>query len=153
MLVAVFENHDHIRRRRCDVAGKEGDVLDQGLKYMVIAVFTYLIFLCVIRLVLGKQYKAKSFLIDIIGILAVFGSFIIIKYKSTLKLPEFLVYVLPFLLTVLLPPLVLKMNSDQILKYLVLSVLAVPIIHLFFAFFVGWGDLLPFIRIPSLWTL
>lgn len=127
--------------------------MDQGLKYMVIAVFTYLIFLCVIRLVLGKQYKAKSFLIDIIGILAVFGSFIIIKYKSTLKLPEFLVYVLPFLLTVLLPPLVLKMNSDQILKYLVLSVLAVPIIHLFFAFFVGWGDLLPFIRIPSLWTL
>jgi len=127
--------------------------LDQGFKYMVIAAFTYLIFLCVIRLVLGKQYKAKSFLIDIIGILAVFGSLIVVKYKSALKLPEFLVYVLPFLLTVLLPPLALKMNSDQILKYLVLSVLAVPVIHLFFAFFIGWGDLLPFIRIPSLWTL
>lgn len=127
--------------------------MDQGFKFMVMAVFTYLIFLCVIRLVLGKQYKAKSFLIDIIGILAVFGSFILAKYRSFLKLPGFLVYILLFLLTVLLPPLALKMKSDQVLKYLALGVLAVPVIHLFFSFFVGWGDLLPFIRIPSLWTL
>ena len=53
--------------------------MDPGFKFMVMVAFTYLIFLCVVRLVLGKQYKAKTFLIDIIGILGVFGSFIISK--------------------------------------------------------------------------
>ena len=120
---------------------------------MVMVAFTYLIFLCVIRLVLGKQYKSKSFLIDIIGILVVFGGFIISKYNNILKLPGYLHYALPIALTVLLPPLALRMKSHQVLKYLALSILAVPFVHIVFSFFVGWGDLLPFIRIPSLWTL
>ncbi|MDI9514620.1 MAG: hypothetical protein GX384_01790 [Clostridiaceae bacterium] len=127
--------------------------MDPGFKFMVMVAFTYLIFLCVVRLVLGKQYKAKSFLIDIIGILVVFGSFIISKYNNILKLPGYLHYALPIALTVLLPPLALRMKSHQVLKYLALSILAVPFVHIVFSFFVGWGDLLPFIRIPSLWTL
>lgn len=127
--------------------------LDQGFKFMVMAVFTYLIFVCVIRLVLGRQYKAKSFLIDIVGIVVVFGSFLISKYGNFLKLPGYLYYGLPVVLTVFLPPLALKMKSEQVLKYLALSILTVPFVHIFFSFFVGWGDFLPFIKIPSLWTL
>lgn len=127
--------------------------MDRGLKYMVIAVFAYLVFLCVIRIVMGRQYKAKSFLADIVGILAVFGSFILAKYNDAIKLPAYLNYILSAALIILLPPLGLKMKSDQVLKYLVLVILAVPFIHVFFAFFVGWDDLLPFFRIPSLWTL
>lgn len=127
--------------------------MDQGFRFMVIAVFTYLIFLCIVRLVLGKQYRTKPFLIDIVGILTVFGSIVISKYNNLLKLPDFLRYVLPALLTVLLPPLALKMKSDQVLKYLVLSIIAVPFVHIFFSFLIGWGDLLPFIKIPSVWSL
>lgn len=117
------------------------------------AAFAYLIFLCVIRIVLGRQYKAKSFLADIIGIAAVFGSFILGKYDSVVRLPFYLNYILPAVLMIFLPPIALRMKSDQVLKYLVLIILAVPFIHIFFSFFAGWGDLLPFIRIPSIWSL
>lgn len=127
--------------------------MDQGFRFLVIAVFTYLIFLCVIRIVLGKQYKAKPFLIDIIGIVTVFGSFLVTKYGNFLELPPYIYYALPAVLTVCVPPLTLRMKSDQVLKYLALSIVAVPFIHLFFSFFLGWGDLVPFIKIPSLWTL
>jgi hypothetical protein len=127
--------------------------LDQGLRYIIMAAFAYLIFLCVIRIVLGRQYKAKSFLADIIGIAAVFGSFILGKYDSVVRLPFYLNYILPAVLMIFLPPIALRMKSDQVLKYLVLIILAVPFIHIFFSFFAGWGDLLPFIRIPSIWSL
>lgn len=122
-------------------------------RFLVMAAFTYLTFLYVIKLVLGSQFKAKPFLINIIGMLSVYGSLLISKYGNFLKLPVYLYYILPVLLTVFLPPLALKMKSDQTLKYLLLSVLAVPFIHLFFAFFIGWGDFVPFIKIPSLWNI
>lgn len=127
--------------------------MDQSFRFIVIAAVTYLAFLSVIRLVLGSQYKAKSFFINVIGILTVFGSLLVSLYGNFLKLPVWLHYVLPAVLTILLPPLALKMKSDHILKYLIFSVLAVPAVHIFFSFFFGWNDLTPFIRIPSLWQL
>lgn len=127
--------------------------MDQSFRFMIMTAVTYLAFLCVIRLVVGSQYKAKSFLINIIGMLTVYGSFLITHYGNFLKLPGFLYYVLPLLLTVFLPPLSLKLKSDQTLKYLAFSILAVPLIHLFFSFFFGWGEFLPFLKVPSLWNI
>lgn len=127
--------------------------MDNAFRFLIMAVVTYLTFLCVIRLVLGNQYKSKSFLINIIGIFTVFGSFIISRYNDILKLPGFLYYILLILLTVFLPPLSLKMKSDQTLKYIALGVVAVPLLHLLFSLLLGWGEYLPFIKIPSLWEL
>jgi len=114
---------------------------------------TYMVFLLVVRISLGNQYKAKSFLINIIGILTVFGSFIISRYNEILKLPVFVYYILIILLTVFLPPLSLKMKSDQTLKYLAVGVVSIPLLHLVFSLLLGWGDILPFIKLPSLWEL
>lgn len=128
-------------------------MMDQGFRFLVIAVFTYLIFLCVIRIVLGKQYKTKSFLIDIVGIVTVYGSFLISKYGNFMKLPAFLYYALPLVLSICIPPLALRMKSDQVLKYLALGILVIPFVHIFFSLFFGWGDMVPFVRIPSLWSV
>ncbi len=127
--------------------------MDQSFRFVVMTAVTYLAFLCVIRLVIGSQYKAKSFLINVIGMVTVYGSFLIAHYGNFLKLPAFLYYLLPLVLTIFLPPLSLKMKSDQTLKYLAFSILAVPLIHFFFSFFLGWGEFLPFLRIPSLWNI
>ncbi len=127
--------------------------MDQSFRFVVMTAVTYLAFLCVIRLVIGSQYKAKSFLINVIGMVTVYGSFLIARYGNFLKLPAFLYYLLPLVLTIFLPPLSLKMKSDQTLKYLAFSILAVPLIHFFFSFFLGWGEFLPFLRIPSLWNI
>ncbi len=127
--------------------------MDQAFRFLIMAAVTYIAFLCVIRLIIGSQYKAKSFLINIIGMITVYGSFLISRYGNFLKLPVLLYYVFPVLLTVFLPPLALKMKSDQTLKYLAFSLLAVPVIHLVFSFLLGWGEFLPFIKIPSLWNI
>ncbi|NLX63758.1 MAG: hypothetical protein GX022_03110 [Clostridiaceae bacterium] len=127
--------------------------MDNAFRFLIMAAVTYLAFLCVIRIVMGSQYKSKSFLINIIGMLTVYGSLIIGRYNDVLKLPGFLYYILLILLTVFLPPLSLKMKSEQTLKYFALGVVAVPLLHLLFSLLLGWGDFLPFIQIPSLWEL
>lgn len=127
--------------------------MDQSFQFIVMAAVTYLAFLCVIRIIMGSQYKAKSFLINVIGMVTVYGSLLISRYGNFLKLPIYIYYIIPVLLTVFLPPLSLKMKSDQTLKYLGYSLLAVPVIHLLFSFLLGWGEFLPFIKIPSLWNI
>lgn len=127
--------------------------MDQAFRFLIMASVTYMAFLCVIRLVMGSQYKSKSFLINIIGMLTVFGSFILSRYSAVLKLPGFLYYILLLLLTVFLPPLALKMKSEQTLKYFALGIVAVPLLHLLFSLVLGWGEYLPFIKVPSLWEL
>jgi len=127
--------------------------VDHSFRILVMSAVTYMVFLLVVRISLGNQYKAKSFLINIIGILTVFGSFIISRYNEILKLPVFVYYILIILLTVFLPPLSLKMKSDQTLKYLAVGVVSIPLLHLVFSLLLGWGDILPFIKLPSLWEL
>lgn len=127
--------------------------MDHSFRILVMSAVTYMVFLLVVRISLGNQYKAKSFLINIIGILTVFGSFIISRYNEILKLPVFVYYILIILLTVFLPPLSLKMKSDQTLKYLAVGVVSIPLLHLVLSLLLGWGDILPFIKLPSLWEL
>ena len=112
---------------------KGGTLMDQSFQFIVMAAVTYLAFLCVIRIIMGSQYKAKSFLINVIGMVTVYGSLLISRYGNFLKLPIYIYYIIPVLLTVFLPPLSLKMKSDQTLKYLGYSLLAVPVIHLLFS--------------------
>ncbi|NLM73071.1 MAG: hypothetical protein GX184_03455 [Clostridiaceae bacterium] len=125
--------------------------MDQAFRLLVIVAVLYLVFLCVIRLVMGTVYKSKSFLINIIGIITVFGGFILSRFGEYLKLPDYIYYIVPVLLIVLLPPLSLNMKTDQTLKYLIFFVVSVVLIHVLFSLLVGWKDLLPFIKIPSLW--
>jgi hypothetical protein len=127
--------------------------VDQSFRILVMAAVTYMVFLCVVRIAMGNQYKARSFLINIIGILTVFGSFIIIHGNEILKLSALVYYILIILLTVFLPPLSLKMKSDQTLKYIAVGIVAIPLLHLLFSLLLGWGDILPFIPLPSLWDL
>lgn len=127
--------------------------MDQAFRFLVMAAITYIAFLCVIRLVLGTQFKTRSFLINIIGMITVYGSMLISRYGNFLKLPAYLYYALPLLITVFLPPLSLKMKSDQTLKYFAFSLITVPILHFCFSFLLGWGEFLPFIKIPSLWNI
>lgn len=125
--------------------------MDQALRFIILATASYFLFLCVIRIILGTAYKAKSFRINLIGIVTVFGSFIIGHFGEQLKLPDYIVYIVPVLLIVLLPTLSLNMKTNQILKYLVFFLVSILLLHLLFSLLIGWNELLPFIKVPSLW--
>jgi hypothetical protein len=60
---------------------------------------------------------------------------------------------IPMLMTVILPPVILKFRAQKIIYYLVLSFLSAPFIHAFFSFLLGWTEYMPFWKIPFIGDL
>jgi hypothetical protein len=115
--------------------------------------FSLLIFFAVIRIVLsGKEFMIKRKTIILLSFVVVVIGMIMGKYGAMIELPWWIYYPVPMLMTVLLPPLMLKLNRRKTGLYLLLSFLSAPFIHFIFSFFLGWNEYMPFWKIPSLTT-
>ena len=98
-----------------------------------------LVFFLVIRAVLpGQEFRQKKYTIGLLSLLVVVVGMLFGKYGATWGLPWWVYYPIPMLITVLLPPFVLKLKKIKTFLYLVLSFLSAPFIHIFFSFFFGW---------------
>ena len=75
------------------------------------------------------------------------------KFGQNGGLPWWIYYTAPMLVTVLVPPIVFRMNPRETLTYLGLAFLSTPLIHAVFSLFLGWKDYMPFINIPAMWEL
>ena len=84
-----------------------------------------------------------SFVVVVIGML-------LGKYGARVGLPWWVYYPVPMLITVLLPPAVLKFDRPKTIVYLIMSVVSAPLIHICFSFFLGWKEYMPFWNIPSI---
>lgn len=126
--------------------------MDLSVRFLIMAAISYIVFLGTVRIVMGSQYKSKSFLINIIGMLAVYGSFVLKLYKGSIK-PSIIYYILIILLLIFMPPLSLKMKSPQTLKYCALAIIAIPVLHLLFSLLLGWNNLLPNFPLRSIWDI
>ena len=112
------------------------------------------VFVLMLRLVLPKQeFWGKNRAIGWLALVVVVGGMLFGKYGLLLGLPWWLYYPIPMLVTVLLPPLVLKLNKQKTAAYLVLSFLSAPFIHVLFSFLLGWPEYMPFWKIPSVSSL
>lgn len=113
-----------------------------------------LLFFLIVRIVLTKKefvtHLKKIFLLALVVVVfgMTFG-----KYGATYGLPWWIYYPIPMLVTVFLPPIILKLNKTQTITYLLLSFLSAPFIHLLFSFFLGWTEYMPFWKIPFIGTL
>jgi len=115
---------------------------------------SFLLFFAVFRLVLSKEeFTSKKTQLVTLSFLVVVAGMLFGKYSATFGLPWWIYYPVPMLVTVLLPPLILKMNKRKTLYYLLLSFLSAPFIHAFFSFFFEWTEYMPFWKIPSLKSL
>jgi hypothetical protein len=56
--------------------------------------------------------------------------------------PWWIFYAVPALITLAVPPLVLRMSTRELLVYLPLAVLMAPVIHVCFSLF-GWHEYMP----------
>jgi hypothetical protein len=122
--------------------------------FPVMILFSLLIFFAVIRLVLSKEeFRLKRNKILLLSFIVVVIGMLMGRYGAKFSLPWWVYYPVPMLMTVLLPPVVLKMNSSKTIRYLILSFLSAPFIHFFFSFFIGWKEYMPFWEIPSLESL
>jgi hypothetical protein len=113
-----------------------------------------LVFFLIIRLLLPKQeFAAKLKQISLLAFIVVVLGMIFGKYGATYGLPWWVYYPIPMLMTVLLPPIILKLKRTPTIIYLLLSFLSAPFIHVLFAFFLGWTEYMPFWKIPYVGTL
>lgn len=127
---------------------------DTILHFPIMIFASFLLFYLVIWIASERQDFIKkikhTFILSIIVVVVgmLFG-----KYGANWKLPWWIYYPVPMLLNVLLPPVVLKMNAKKTALYLFLSFLSAPLIHLFFSFFLGWTEYMPFWKVPSIKTI
>ena len=108
-----------------------------------------IVFFIVIRTVLSKEQFAKKYIsIILLSILVVIIGMLFGRYGAIWGFKWWIYYPIPMLMTVLLPPIVLKLNTKKAILYLVLSFLSAPLIHVLFSFFIGWTEYMPFWKIP-----
>jgi hypothetical protein len=111
-------------------------------------------FLVLLRLVLGRDvFRRRIVAVGIVAVIVVVAGMLFGKYGLQFGLPWWLYYPIPALVTILLPPLVFRMGPRRTILYLVLAALSAPLIHVLFAFFLGWNEYMPFIPVPSLASL
>ena len=117
--------------------------------FPIMMLASLVIFYFIIRSVVGKSnFNEKIKLIVILSLFVVVIGMLFGKYGAQMGLKWWIYYPLPMLMTVFLPPIVLKMGVRKTMLYLFLSFLSAPIIHVSFSFFLGWSEYMPFWKIP-----
>ncbi|MDX1428808.1 MAG: hypothetical protein R3282_00915 [Rhodothermales bacterium] len=128
--------------------------MEAWIRFPVFVLVSYVIFGAIICLVLRRSRPAHLIRSVLwIGLIVIVGGMTFAKFGQNAGWPWWIYYTVPMLLTVLLPPVYFKMGRREVLEYLILSFLSAPFVHLFFSFFVGWKDYMPFIQVPSLWEV
>lgn len=117
--------------------------------FPIMILVSFVLFLVIILMVVGKsQFARQKSVIYVLSLLVVVIGMLFGKYGAQWGLPWWVYYPIPMLMTVLLPPIVLKMNTKQTIFYLVLSFMSAPLIHTLFSFFLGWQEYMPFWDVP-----
>lgn len=111
-------------------------------------------FTLLLRVILGRAlFSQRRVAVAVVVLVVVVVGMLIGKYGLLFGLPWWIYYPVPALATVLVPPLVFAMSARRTICYLVLAALSAPLIHVLFAFFLGWNEYMPFIPIPSLGSI
>ncbi|MBK9985293.1 MAG: hypothetical protein IPP15_23635 [Saprospiraceae bacterium] len=122
--------------------------------FPIMIVASLLIFFVIMRIVLSKNdFKIKRNQFFFLSLIVVVFGMLFGKYGATYKLPWWIYYPIPMLMTVILPPIVLKLSTRKTILYLGLSFLSAPFIHAIFSFFLGWTEYMPFWKIPFVGNL
>lgn len=122
--------------------------------FPIMIIASIAIFFLIIRIVVPKNdFKLKRKQIFLLSLIVVVFGMLFGKYGATYGLPWWFYYPIPMLITVFLPPLVLKLKRQMVITYLLLSFLSAPLIHALFSFFVGWTEYMPFWEIPFIGDL
>jgi hypothetical protein len=122
--------------------------------FPIMIVASLLIFLLIIRILLTKnEFVAKRKQVLILSLIVVVLGMTFGKYGAIYGLPWWIYYPIPMLLTVMLPPIILRLNKLKTINYLILSFLSAPFIHFLFSFFLGWTEYMPFLKIPFIGTI
>jgi hypothetical protein len=120
-----------------------------GIGIFLVNVFVALVvFIGLLIFTLRSRSQRPVFRILILALIVVVCGMSFARFTYGLKLPWWIFYGLPALITFVLPPLVLRMSGHELLLYVPLAILMSPVIHIFFSFFFGWHDYMPLFYVP-----
>lgn len=125
--------------------------MTEAQRFPLFILVSLVVFFAILRFVTRKRSERPP-LIAVLGTAAVVvvGGMIFAKYGQNAGWPWWIYYTVPALVTLVVPPVVLRFSTGELLQYLVLAALSSPAIHVLFSFFLGWHDYMPFFRVPSL---
>lgn len=133
----------------------QGAVLNTEWHFPYMIVASLALYIGLLRLILGGSVFARRIrTVLLVSLVVVVGGMLFGKYGATaFNLPWWIYYPVPALMTIVLAPVLLRMNLRKALLYVLLSAASAPLIHCLFAFFLGWNEYMPFIPVPSLASL
>jgi hypothetical protein len=111
------------------------------------------VFVALLRLVMRRRHGWARQRTVVTALVVVIGGMAFGKVGANQGFPWWIYYPIPAIITVFVPPLVFRMTRREFGEYVVLAVLAAPLIHLFFSLALGWGEFMPFLRVPPVWEL
>jgi hypothetical protein len=128
--------------------------MNGNLRFAVFMIVAFVVFVFILRFVLRRRTEHPSSMrVITTALVVVAGGMLFARVGQNSGLPWWIYYTIPLLVTVAVPPAVFRMNSREVLAYLVLAFLSSPVIHVVFSFFLGWNEYMPFIEIPAMGEL
>ena len=128
--------------------------MSEALRFPIFILISLIAFFAILGFV-TRERSSRPRLSTLLWIAAVVvvGGMVFAKYGQNAGLHWGVYYTVPALVTLVLPPAVLRFSLAELWRYLILAALSSPIIHVLFSFFLGWHNYMPFIRVPSLQEL
>jgi len=125
-----------------------------NLRFATFILVSLFVFVFILRVVLRARSQSPPWMrLLTTASIVVVGGMLFARIGQNTGLPWWIYYTVPMLVTVIVPPVVFRMNRRETLAYLVMAFLSSPVTHFVFSFFLGWKDYMPFVEIPAMWEL
>jgi hypothetical protein len=111
-------------------------------------------FLVILRIALAgrRERPLRTTVLSVAGVVVV-GGMVFAQIGVALGLPVAVYYGLPAAMAWAFPPIVFRMKGREVARYLPMTMVSAPLIHVLFSFFLGWHEYMPFIPVPSMQSL
>jgi hypothetical protein len=121
--------------------------------FLVFIAVSLAVFIGILRWVLrARPLAPPASIVTVVALVVVVVGMCFAKFGANVGLAWPIYYGVPAAITLLLPPLALRMNLREASSYVALAFASSPAIHVFFSVFIGWPEYLPFWHVPSLWN-
>ena len=108
-------------------------------------------FLGIVKLVLRKRpVQPGTVHCAWVSMVVVVGGMLFAKISANAGLSPAIYCGIPAIVTIFLPPVVLRMRRGEFALYVLAASVISPAIHVLFSLFLGWKEYLPFWNVPSL---
>ncbi len=124
------------------------------MEFITLTIVSSIVLIFIVRFSLSSRKPNPIYNVKIIGILLILVVFCMLlgKYGATWGFPWWIYYPIPMLIIIFFPTIYFKMKKMETVKYLVLTFVSGPLIHIIFSL-LGWKNYMPFIKIPSIMEL